>query len=229
MEASSQESTDFLFDDCTPASQLHLQLESPDPFGDDTDSDEDCVEFPVIPLIYLDTRRYLYSNGVGISEGTVKIKEIKASFGAKNIMNLNLKVCNVAGSNSNLQLLASFAGASTITRVGVRGKIEYSDQLSTSIKLKVQLRRGDIANCSATSKIYENHFFPRPSSTVAYFDHGKALRAVARDGFNLELNTTGHGMWALTDCTVFIRVHIGIIPDKKFDGEDLVTRRLTWK
>ena len=215
--------SEFLYDFTSSQSQgVTLELQTPD-----TDSDE---EFPVVPLSYLDTRRYLYTNGVGISDGTTKVQEITTTFDENSSMNINLKVCEPSiGGDSNLLLLATFSGDSTITRAGIRGKIECSDQSRTDVKMQLQLRTGNIATCSTVKKIYENHFFPRPACRVTYFDHAKSLHVIASDSFSLELNTSGHGTWTLSSCTVFLRVHSGHFPEVRFSGEDIVARRLTWK
>ena len=94
-------------------------------------------------------------------------------------------------SYSNMQLMGSFSGHVTVTRIGIRGKIHYRYSPFLKVKMVVQKRKGSPGQREDTVKLYENVFYPSPSleNCVSFSDHAKTIHSVAHDGFSLELKT----------------------------------------
>ena len=65
-----------------------------------------------------------------------------------------------------MQLMGSFSGDVTVTRIGIRGKIHYKYNPFFKVKMVVQIRKGCAGQCEDTVKLYENVFYPSPSMPI---------------------------------------------------------------
>lgn len=226
-------SSSYLFTESTQQSQECIALNLESPSYSDTDSDCDSLDddFPVVPLSYLDARRYLYSNGEDVIDSAIKIQLVKMTSSRQIIdmdINVNDVVLNDGQNGTNLQLIGDFGGELTVTRVGVRAKIEYEYSPTLKVKIEVQARKGDVGGSSEIKKLYEHIFCPLPSHQVAYIDHAKTVCSTLPKDFCLELKISGCGVAAVRACTVCARLQGGKV-SHVHDGEDIAARRLSWK
>lgn len=208
-----------------------LDLESPSESDDPCGIDSDDGEFPIIPLRYLDARRYMYSNGEQVMDGGIKIQLVKM-VSTRQVLDMDINADDVVvddlDTTTNLQLIGKFGGQLTVTRVGVRGKIEYEYSPNMRVKIEVQARKGDIGESSDIKKLYEHTFCPLPARQFAYIDHAKTVCCMLPHDFCLELKVAGSGKAMLKACTVCTRFQGGKVCHVN-DGEDVAARRLSWK
>lgn len=104
------------------------------------------------------TCRYLYSNGIDIADGVKIIQEVKVT-SSKDMIDRELDASDVFLNDSkctvNMQLIGNLCGYVTITRVGIRAKIE--DDYTPAVKVKMVVQ-GYVGDCQDTVKLYENTF-----------------------------------------------------------------------
>ena len=159
------------------------------------------------------------------------IQEVKVT-SSKDMIDMELDASDVFLNDSkctvNMQLIGNLCGDVTITRVGIRAKIEYDYTPAVKVKMVVQMRKGYVGDCQDTVKLYKNTFWPSTSSSIAFIDHAKNNTFHAYDGFCLELKVSGYGRAWVKSCIVFVRAQGGKIRYID-DGEDVAARRLCRK
>ena len=205
-----------------------LDLRTPDT----SDSESEISvgeEFPIVPVSFLDARRYVYSNGEEVAEGELKIQLVKNG----QVLDMEITANDVVlhdskHMNTDLQLIGNFGGELTLTRVGIRAKIEYEYSSRLKVKIEVQARKGEAGESDEIKKLYENTVCPQPSQGVAYVDHARTVCTVLPSNFCLELKVQGCGKAVVKSCIVCARFRGGKVSHID-DGEDLVARRLFWK
>ena len=92
---------------------IKSELQTPEDYQEDV--------FDRIPKAYFNAHRYLYTNGVEISEGT---KEVPSIYHSDDKFEFDLPVSDDVES-TGIQLVAKFSGDVLVTRVGIRGKETY--------------------------------------------------------------------------------------------------------
>ena len=121
-------------------------------------SSDSSLEFPVVPLSHLDVRRYLYSNGRDVTDGTIVVQDVNIN-STNQRLDMELNACDVLEEPqhmANIQLIGNFSGDVTITRVGIRAQIEYEYNPSLKVKKQVQTRKESVGQCYDTVKVYKN-------------------------------------------------------------------------
>ena len=213
--------------------RLDLQTPGSDSYcGSLCDSLDGDETFPIVPVAYLDARRYLYSNGDEVLDGAIKI-QLSRMVSSRQVLEMEINSNDVVLSaanhgTTNLQLIGKFGGEMTVTRIGIRAKVEYEYSSLVKMKTEVQARMGEIGECSDVKKLYEHTFYPLPYHKVAYIDHAKTICSHLPQDFCLELKVVGCGRAILRSCTVCARFQGGRVCSVD-DGEDMVVRRLSWK
>ena len=106
-------------------SQEYISFCSPDSIRSTSDveyEDGYSTEFPVVSLSQLDARRYLYSNGISVSNGAEVVQQLKVTSTKETVdmeMTANDVIINGTKSSTDIQLMGNFSGDVTVTRVGV--------------------------------------------------------------------------------------------------------------
>lgn len=219
---------------------------------------EDYEEiFGRIPEAYFNAHRYLYTNGIEISEGT---KEVPLIYHSDDKFEFDLPVSDVDVESIGIQLVAEFSEDVLVTRVGIRGIESYFGR--PEVRIAVFVRKGDITTCTAKEKALQyTHFPPENFSQVVrkeqHIDFGRAVHIRAHPGHFLEFKTHWTGDVVLENTSVFVRVqapkrvggpydHWSWSPDSvardrsvkslgkynkyrfRDDSDDIATRRLLW-
>lgn len=175
----------------------------------EADSTSTEISFPeFIPEIEWDARRYSYSNGVDVTDGTTDVTKICHS---PSKFEFNIHAGQVSPHTSSRllpQLIGEFVDSVLITRIGIRAKVLY--KCKPVVKMRVNIRKGDIASCSDLQKGYEYISYPttnlRPTYATQHVDHGKYCHMRAHRDYCLELDTNISGDALITDIEIFIRV-----------------------
>ena len=98
------------------------------------------------------------------------------------------------------------------------------------MRIKVNIRKGDIATCSDVQKGYEHISYPstnlNPTHATQHIDHGKYCHIRAHQGYCLEIESNISGDAFLEDVEVFIRVQApervgGIFDHASWDPESV--------
>ena len=172
--------------------------------ADDTNS---TVSFPEsIPEEEWDARRYCYINGVDVTDGTADITKIRHS---PSKFEFNIYAGDISPhSPSRPLLIGEFVDSVLITRIGIRAKVLY--RCKPTVRMRVNIRKGDIASCSDVQKGYEYISYPatnlKPTYATQHVDHGKYCHIRAHQDYCLELDTNITGDALIKDAEVFIRV-----------------------
>ena len=232
-------SSSFLYSHSSQQSQECISLESPqgamyasDINYDDGFTSDSSFEFPIVSLSQLDACRYLYSNGVSVTDGVEIVQQLKVT-STKETLNMEMTGNDVflhdTKCNTNMQLMGNFSGDVTVTRIGIRAKIQYEYSPLLKVKMVVQMRKGHVGNCDDVVKLYENVFYPSasPCVKVAFIDHAKTVHSTAHDGFSLELKISGCGRAEINGCTVCLKAKGGKVAYVD-NGQDVAARRLYW-
>ena len=175
----------------------------------EADSTSIDMSFPEsIPEIEWDARRYCYSNGVDVTDGTADITKICHS-PTKFEFNIHAREVSPHTSSRPLpQLIGEFIDSVLITRIGIRAKVLY--KCKPVVRIRVNIRKGDIASCSDLQKGYENISYPttnvKSTYAIQHVDHGKYCHIRAHRDYCLELDTNITGDALITDIEIFIRV-----------------------
>ena len=92
-------------------------------------------------------------------------------------------------SYTNMQLMGTFSGHVTVTRIGIRGKFHYRYNPFLKVKMVVWIRKGCAGQHEDTVKLYV--FYPSPSlaNCVSFIGHAQTIHSIAHDDFSLELKT----------------------------------------
>ena len=226
--------------------------------ADDANSTASSTSFPEsVSEQDWDARRYLYTNGVAITDGTANVTQI---FHSPSKFEFDIRVGDVdSHTTGGLQLIGEFVESVLITRIGIRAKIQY--KCKPTVRVRINIRKGDIASCIDVQKGYEHINYPATNLQLTYatqhIDHGKYCHIRAHQEFCLECEVNISGDAFIQYLEVFIRVQaperVGGIFDhsswdldnvardnpikslKKYnkykfrdDGEDIATRRLFW-
>ena len=168
---------------------------------------EDYEEiFGRIPEAYFNAHRYLYTNGIEISEGT---KEVPLIYHSDDKFEFDLPVSDVDVESIGIQLVAEFSEDVLVTRVGIRGIESYFGR--PEVRIAVFVRKGDITTCTAKEKALQyTHFPPENFSQVVrkeqHIDFGRAVHIHAHPGHFLEFKTHWTGDVVLENTSVFVRV-----------------------
>ena len=201
-----------------------------------------------------DARRYLYTNGVAITDGTTDVPKI---FHSSSKFEFDIRVGDVSPqSTGGIQLIGDFTDDVLITRIGIRAKVHY--RCKPTVRVRLTVRKGDIASCNDVFKAYEYISYPSTNleSTYAtqHIDHGKYCHIRAHQDYCLEIETNISGDASIQDLEVFVCVqapervggtfdHPSWDPDsvardnpikslKKYNKykfqDDIATRRLFW-
>ena len=177
--------------------------------GDNTYSTATDVSFPgSFSEQEWDARRYLYLNGVEITDGTADVIKLCHS---PSKFEFNISIGRIS---SNTQggsfLLGEFVDDVLLTRLGIRAKIVYKRK--PVVKVRVNIRKGCIATCNDVQKGYEYISYPATNLKSVYvtqhnvIDHGKYCHVRAHQDYCLELETNISGDAFIIDTEVFIRV-----------------------
>lgn len=119
---------------------------------------EDYEEiFGRIPEAYFNAHRYLYTNGIEISEGT---KEVPLIYHSDDKFEFDLPVSDVDVESIGIQLVAEFSEDVLVTRVGIRGIESYFGRPEVRIAVFAIVRKGDITTCAAKEKALQYTHFP---------------------------------------------------------------------
>lgn len=124
-------------------------------------------------------------------------------------MTANDVVLDCTKCDNNMQLMGNFSGDVTVTRIGVRAKIQYQYSPVLKVKMVVQMRKGHAGQYEEIVKLYENVFFPSATTGIGFNDHAKTIRSTAHDGFCLELKISGCGRAEIKGCTVCLKAKGG--------------------
>ena len=233
---SSSSSSSYLYSQLQP-SQEYISFDSPDSISSASDveyedgyTSDSSTEFPVVSLSQLDARRYLYSNGISVSNSAEVVQQLKVTSTKETVdmeMTANDVILNDTKCSTDIQLMGNFSGDVTVTRIGVRSQIQYQYSPVLKVKMVVQMRKGHVGQCEDIVKLYENVFYPSAATDVGFIDHAKTVRATAHDGFCLELKISGSHKAKIKGCTVCLRAKGGKVAHID-NGEDLAARRLYW-
>ena len=185
-------SSSFLYSQSSQLQHPHQEISLDTTNGDSYTSDNDyddgfssdsSFDFPVVSLSQLDARRYVYSNGVSVSDGVQIVQQLKVT-STKKAVDMEMigsdVVLDGTKSHTNMQLMGSFSGDVTVTRIGIRGKSHYKYNPFLKVKMVVQIRKGCAGQCEDTVKLYENVFYPSPSlvNGVSFIDHAKTIHCI---------------------------------------------------
>ena len=131
-------SSSFLYSQCSQLqhSQQYISLDSPDGMSYTSDveyedgfTSDSSSEFPVVPLSQLDARRYMYSNGISVSDGVEIVKQLKVTSTKETVdmeMTANDVVLHGTKCNTNMQLMGNFVEISLSQESGFEQRFSTS-------------------------------------------------------------------------------------------------------
>ena len=133
--------------------------------ADDTYSTTSSTSFPgSVSEQEWDARRYLYTNGVAVTDGTVNVTQI---FHLPSKFEFDIRVGDVdQHTKGGIQLISEFVDDVLVTRIGIRAKINY--KCKPTVRVRINIRKGDIASCNDVQKAYEYISYPATNLQSTY-------------------------------------------------------------